>query len=427
MKKKIISICLVICLLAVAIVGGTLAYFTDTDEADNVFTVGNIDIELHEKNRAGVTDEAYREWLESETIMPGETMDKIVWVKNVGKEPAYVRVTITVPADMTPVWNTASGWSISNPSEGKWVCTSTEPLAAGAETPELLTGVTLKSEVTDASTADTYNVNVYVDAIQAASFENNSAAAYAALDGANVSKATFASTITEANEQLATANASVKLTEDLNSTKAVAMGAEAVLDGNGKTITKTAAAATPSTGNAGVNTSGGTIKNVTVTGDSNEDGKSFRAVYATSGLASDLVIEGAKLNSAGGYAININVPASMVGKGTLIIKDSELNGWVSYGAIANAEISKTSFGGANTSADGLALDTFRPYADTVLTECSFAAGYNFSAGSTPITITLNDCKVGGVPVTAADFATLFEVDDALKACTVIVDGVTVTF
>ena len=48
MKKKIISLCLVIALVATAIAGATLAYFTDTDDATNTFTVGNVDIELEE-------------------------------------------------------------------------------------------------------------------------------------------------------------------------------------------------------------------------------------------------------------------------------------------------------------------------------------------------------------------------------------------
>ena len=34
MKKKIIALCLVVCLLAIAVIGGTLAYFTDTTEAE---------------------------------------------------------------------------------------------------------------------------------------------------------------------------------------------------------------------------------------------------------------------------------------------------------------------------------------------------------------------------------------------------------
>lgn len=38
MKKKILSLCLVVCLAATAIIGGTLAYFTDTDAKANVFT-----------------------------------------------------------------------------------------------------------------------------------------------------------------------------------------------------------------------------------------------------------------------------------------------------------------------------------------------------------------------------------------------------
>lgn len=50
MKKKITAICLVVALAAVAVIGGTLAYFTDTtDEVTNTFTMGkNIDISLDE-------------------------------------------------------------------------------------------------------------------------------------------------------------------------------------------------------------------------------------------------------------------------------------------------------------------------------------------------------------------------------------------
>ena len=50
MKKKITAIALVVCLVAVAIVGGSLAYFTDEEEATNTFEVGNVDITLTEPN-----------------------------------------------------------------------------------------------------------------------------------------------------------------------------------------------------------------------------------------------------------------------------------------------------------------------------------------------------------------------------------------
>ena len=49
MKKKILAMCLVVALLATAIVGATLAYFTDTtDKVQNTFTMGNVTITLDE-------------------------------------------------------------------------------------------------------------------------------------------------------------------------------------------------------------------------------------------------------------------------------------------------------------------------------------------------------------------------------------------
>ena len=45
MKKRIVTIALVVALVAIAAVG-TLAYFTDTDEALNTLAVGNEKIEF---------------------------------------------------------------------------------------------------------------------------------------------------------------------------------------------------------------------------------------------------------------------------------------------------------------------------------------------------------------------------------------------
>lgn len=68
MKKKITAIALVVCLVAVAIVGGSLAYFTDTTDAQvNQFTVGNVDITLTEP--AWVANDDH-------TLMPGSTYAK---------------------------------------------------------------------------------------------------------------------------------------------------------------------------------------------------------------------------------------------------------------------------------------------------------------------------------------------------------------
>lgn len=66
MKKKIIALCLVIALAATAVIGGTLAYFTDTTDAKvNEFTVGNVDIDLTEPA-----------WKGDATLMPGVSYAK---------------------------------------------------------------------------------------------------------------------------------------------------------------------------------------------------------------------------------------------------------------------------------------------------------------------------------------------------------------
>ena len=48
MKKKLTVIFLCVALAAIAIVGASLAYFTDTKSATNTFTVGNVKIDLIE-------------------------------------------------------------------------------------------------------------------------------------------------------------------------------------------------------------------------------------------------------------------------------------------------------------------------------------------------------------------------------------------
>ena len=53
MKKKLTAIFLCVALVAIAVVGASLAYFTDTDDATNTFAVGNVTIKLIEEERDG--------------------------------------------------------------------------------------------------------------------------------------------------------------------------------------------------------------------------------------------------------------------------------------------------------------------------------------------------------------------------------------
>ena len=87
LKKKIAALGLVAAMLLTS-AGATLAYFTDTDEAENVFTVGNVDIVLTEPNweKAGNVD--------APEVYPGEALAKDPTVKNIGANPCFVRVKV---------------------------------------------------------------------------------------------------------------------------------------------------------------------------------------------------------------------------------------------------------------------------------------------------------------------------------------------
>lgn len=165
MKKKIMAICLCVALVAVAVVGASLAYFTDTDSAKNTFTVGNVKIELlesslHRENagypngttedelnpqnaelwsdvekkgtgntnefKAGdsyYTDEQIKEdaakyKCEEVQLLPGTYYHKMPYVLNTGKNDAYIRIRVMIPADLdTAVLNSSMYTTTATKSE----------------------------------------------------------------------------------------------------------------------------------------------------------------------------------------------------------------------------------------------------------------------------------------------------------------------
>ena len=137
MKKKITAICLCVALLAIAIVGATLAYFTDNDSATNTFTVGNVSIDLIESrfhregndnsgdasipdptqtasgmtyvtdgHKAFTDDEikedatTYSDYIgeKGENMVPGRGVAKCPYVINTGANDAYIRIRVMVPS-----------------------------------------------------------------------------------------------------------------------------------------------------------------------------------------------------------------------------------------------------------------------------------------------------------------------------------------
>lgn len=107
MKKKIFALMLCIAMLAVAVVGGTLAYFTDEAEQTNTFTAGSLGLTLDEavveKDDNGdlvATGERTTEE-QSYHLYPAQTITKDPTITlDDDSEDAYVAAIVTITGDL---------------------------------------------------------------------------------------------------------------------------------------------------------------------------------------------------------------------------------------------------------------------------------------------------------------------------------------
>lgn len=224
-KKSIVLVATALMLMASLIVGGTLAYFTDTDENENVFTMGNVDIVLDEAPVERVEDE----WIANdqadrvkentyEDIFPGAVLPKDPIVHNEGSYGAFVRVKVTVVNGMTMlpmyaeddtltdslyddcfmemVGALGEGWKITDgidaaeamekvmngDTDATFVITYADELAAEADTTAVFNEISIPGNWTQedmrlVSIQDTgFEINVFAEAIQADGFAGVDAA-----------------------------------------------------------------------------------------------------------------------------------------------------------------------------------------------------------------------------------------------------------
>lgn len=193
MKKKILAMCLCVGMLAIAIVGGTLAYFTDTDQATNTFTTAKVNIALNEQQRGENGLEAF----ENEKVLypivgsaQGEKdemglpvaknyVDKIITIINEDDSTdAYVRLYIAIPTALDNATNAGKNvlhFNVGNKFEtGKY--TAADHANWGTET-LLITDHTIdgvayniyyrdynKVMATDSETGSAAYVGFYLDA-----------------------------------------------------------------------------------------------------------------------------------------------------------------------------------------------------------------------------------------------------------------------
>lgn len=120
MKKKLTLVVTCVVLVAAMVIGGTLAYFTDKDDATNTFAVGNVKIDLIEQQRGEnglvpfeqnkklypIVGSAQGEKDEFGMPTAKNYVDKMVTVKNTGSEAAYIRVYFAIPSALDDGYET---------------------------------------------------------------------------------------------------------------------------------------------------------------------------------------------------------------------------------------------------------------------------------------------------------------------------------
>lgn len=212
-KKRFVAILLCMTLVALAAIGATFAYLTDSKTVNNTFTMGNVAIKLDETNvndptGARVTSNAYN-------VYPGAVVTKDPIVHNTGKNAAYIRATVNVSNWMNLcaayypdfgihfpeagyekslellVGQLGEGWSVVGVTIGdtftdgaygaKFILKYDGKLAAGADTTAMFQSVTIPAGIDNANTDSFKEVKVVAQAIQADGFDTWEAA-FAAYD-----------------------------------------------------------------------------------------------------------------------------------------------------------------------------------------------------------------------------------------------------
>lgn len=167
-KRKILALALTLSMVAILAIGGTLAYFTDTDDATNTFTVGNVDITLTEPNWEGSGSQ------DAPEVYPGEPLAKDPTVKNVGANPCFVRISVEGldcldPAgDITYRTDYVTGklgdnWELH--TDGYYYYN--QVLEVGATTDALFDQIVIPTDLENGNAETEFNVVVTAEAVQA--------------------------------------------------------------------------------------------------------------------------------------------------------------------------------------------------------------------------------------------------------------------
>ena len=166
------------------------------------------------------------------------------------------------------------------------------------------------------------------------------------------------------------------------------------IDGNGYTLDIKGAGGT---WDSGINTTGGVIKNITVSG-------SFRGIFVNhnSTYSETVVLDNVTLENVV-YTVSCDQGLNQ----NLVATNCTFKGWTSFAkTIGTVKFENCTF------AEGSGYKYCRPYAATEFVNCNFVAGYTMDPQAA---VTLEGCTLNGVAITAENYTDLVTPSNAANA------------
>lgn len=392
-------------------------------------------------------------------------VDKIVNVENIGNTPAYVRVLVGIPAALEGEVGTANEnplhWSYGNrfdPNHGgeyndgstqsDWnpeylkIEYSSIPVSTAmvdgieynvyaftyqeALNPKTITGAPaivgfyLDERVDwDDETGKYYmgekipeneikfdlskgvKIPVMAQAVQAEGFENATEAFKASgltvnpWNGKSFATPAVVGSVEALNAAVA-AGQDIILDDNLNIEDVIVLNGSD-FDGNGKTINSNIDFSNSKYTDPAILATEGLVENVEVIG-------AGRGIGTRGKLTGDLTVRNVRTDG-GSYALH-----AQVGNGySLLVEDSFLHGWVSYGnGFKSVTFNNVHFSKNSTPSD---YNGIRAYSNTTFAYCAFDEGVTLDVDGNATEIVLQGCTYNGVAITAANLADLLAEDD----------------
>ena len=197
-KKKGAILISALALIAVIVIGGTLAYFTDQDDAKNVFTLGKVQGDLTEDTKDYEVDTPgggthpvkpgtlTEDGISYDKIVPGDWLSKEPRVSLTGdSEDAYVRVRLSVPnstklnqeqvAELITAkcLNFGEKWVVGVDGYIYYQEKLTRDSSGKSQTDPVFTMVKIPEEWGNSTAEASFEITIQADLVQAENFETS--------------------------------------------------------------------------------------------------------------------------------------------------------------------------------------------------------------------------------------------------------------